>query len=155
MSEVMLPQHLVRYAALVGVERMLAGMTKPGRYGAIQEDGWRLNIIGACGEAAVAKYLGVYWDGAIGDFSAKDVGAIQTRANGRENGDLILHHSDNNEDVFILIIAARLPTVNLAGWILGGEGKRLRFWREASPSRPGRPAFFVPQAALNPMEALL
>ena len=111
---VKLPWHVVRYACMVGIERMLAGQGKPGRYGAIQEDGWRLNVIGACGEAAVAQHFNYYWDGNLGDFAAKDVNHFQVRANGRENGDLIVRGPDKDEDKYILVSG----DISIPGFIL-------------------------------------
>lgn len=152
--EIRLPDHVVRYACMIGTERRLVGMQKPGRYGAIQDDGWRLDIIGACGEAAVAKHFNYFWDGNMGDFKAKDVGKLQVRANGRENGDLILHDYDSDQDIFILVIATHLPLVILAGWLPGIDGKVQDYWREAGKFTLGRPAFFVPQTALHSMRDL-
>jgi hypothetical protein len=152
---VKLPWHVVRFACMIGVERQLAGQGKPGRYGAIQNDGWRLDIIGACGEAAVAQHFNYYWDGNMGNFAAKDVGFLQVRANGREDGDLILHPNDKDEDKFILVIAAKLPMVVLAGWLTGAEGKLEKWKRLAKPGDERPPAFYVPQSALHSMAKLV
>lgn len=149
---VKLPWHVVRYACMIGIERQLAGQGKPGRYGAVRNDGWRLDVIGAVGEAAVAQHYNYYWDGNMGNFEAKDAGPFQCRANGLGNGDLILHDSDKDEDIFILIIAEKLPMVVLAGWLLCSEGKKDRkWWRLACPGDKRPEAHYVPQSALNSM----
>ena len=40
------------------------------------------------------------------------------------------------------------PTFKLRGWIRARDGKPPEFWRDPTQ---GRPAFFVPAAALRPM----
>ena len=140
-------------AAMIGISRNVKGTGKAGRYGVDQvRNGWQIHCDGACGEAAVAKAFGLYWDGSIGDFGATDVGEYQVRTNPNEWGDLILHERDNDADPYILVLSHGSPDFNLRGWIYGSEGKLSEYWRDGSP---GRPAFFVPQDKLRPIEELI
>lgn len=110
-------------------------------------DGLRLHLEGAAGELAVAKFLGRYWNGSLGQMRAGDVGQVQVRTTKHQNGCLILHPSDRDDDVFILAIG-EAPTLRLAGWIRGRDGKQEKFRRDPVG---GRAAFFVPQGALRPI----
>jgi hypothetical protein len=117
------------------------------RYGCQQADGWTVNIEGACGEMALAKLLGMFWSGAIGDLSAADVGHLQVRTTAHATGCLVLHPTDKDAEIFVLMVGTA-PAFRAAGWCYGHEGKRERFWRD--PTGKNRPAFFVPQKLLRP-----
>lgn len=112
------------------------------------DGGWGLHIEGAAAEMAVAKATGRYWDGVWNeiDRSRDDVAGIQVRSTTRDNGCLILHQSDNDNDVFYLVVGLA-PRFRLAGCIRASDGKDQRFWRTDT----GRPAFFVPQSELSPV----
>jgi hypothetical protein len=136
-------------AAMIAVQRQIENLFAGRRdaHGASRDVGWSLHIEGAAGEMAFAKWAGLYWSGNIGNLSADDVGATQVRTRSRHDYDLILHPSDPDNRVFVLVTGTA-PEFRLVGWIWGGEGKRPEFWSD--PAR-GRPAFFVPQSALHPM----
>lgn len=139
-------------AALAGVMRRVQNMKRGtrDRFGQPTTDYWSIDIEGCCGELAVAKYLGRFWSGAIGDISADDVGVVQVRTTGRESGRLILHPEDKDDRVFILVVG-NAPRFDIRGWIIAQHGKRDEFWSDPGT---GRPAFFVPQSALKPIEEL-
>lgn len=148
---VTLDPHEFFYAAMTGVTRQIDNLRsrRQDRYGATQDEAWRLHIEGACGEMAVAKHLGRYWSGTLGNLKAADVGAgMQVRTGGMDHHKLILHPSDPDADVFVLV-TGHAPVLTLRGWIYGRDGKAERWWRDPTGSRP---AFFVPQSALQPMQ---
>lgn len=138
------------FAAHVGAQRRIAGVMRqaPGKYGIDNRNGWQWDIEGAIGELAVAKYLNLFWDGAFGDYLAKDVDELQVRATSLQSGNLILHQEDGNDDTFILAII-ELPAVFLHGWISGTVGKAEENWRETE-----RPAYFVSREKLHAMQIL-
>jgi hypothetical protein len=111
-------------------------------------EGYKIHLLGAAGEVAVAEYLGVYYDGALGRMRATDAGWVQVRTTMYPRGCLILHDTDPDDDVFVLV-TGNPPQLRLEGRIRGRDGKRPEFWRD--PSKKGRPAFFVPQDALGRM----
>ena len=149
---VKLTAHNMFMAGMVGVSRHVKGMNKQGQYGANNnKNGWQYNCDGACGEMCVAKYLNKYWDGALGNFRAQDVGHYQVRTTPNDWGHLLLHPKDEDAEVFILILSHGSPEFILKGWLLGKEGKVDEFWRDGTK---GRPAFFVPQEALHSMDTL-
>lgn len=110
-------------------------------------DPWAADVEGALAEMAVAKHMDRYWSPASSQAPHTipgDVGPLQVRSTTRPNGCLILHPNDPDEAVFWLVTGSA-PTYTLAGWIRGADGKLEQYWREDT----GRPAFFVPQTALN------
>ena len=141
----------VFYGAMAGVMRRVSDM-KVGRapgHGLDPSDEWGVDIRGALGEMAVAKWLGVYWSGRF-EFRGVDVGHVEVRTAAKPTHSLILHDRDPDARPFILVTGT-CREFELRGWVYGSEGKRREFW---SDPKGGRPAYFVPQSALNPMDTL-
>ena len=148
-----LTPHNVRFAGYVGVERAVMDINYSGRYGINNaKSGWQASLMGACGEVAVAKWLGVYYDGALGNFKAADVGEFQVRTNSWLNGDLILHPADKDDEKFILVLAHNPPAYTIYGWAYGREGKKPEFYRQLVEGRPK--VYCPPQRILRPMDTL-
>jgi hypothetical protein len=113
---------------------------------------WTPNIEGAAGEAAVAKHLGIYWFGAIGNLKADDVGPYQVRTNtSRRLDDLILRPKDRDDRVYVSVLSF-LPEFIICGWIGGADGKQAEWLRNGSSGRP--PCYFVPRSVLHPLDTL-
>lgn len=139
-------------AALVGVMRCVKSKYKgyENKHG-LQGPGWNQDIQGACGELAVAKYLNVFWDGTMDSFTAgADVQGLQVRSTDRD-GRLIIRPTDPDDAVFILARGGPLEW-EIAGWILGRDGKQEEFCGDPTGNRPA--AYFVPIHALRPMELM-
>jgi hypothetical protein len=146
-----LSQHNMMMAGLVGVTRHIKGMFKIGTYGIDNSTkGWQANCDGACGEMCVSMTYDKYWDGAIGNFEAKDAGEYQVRSTTYPNGSLILHPRDKDEDVFILVLTHKSPRFILKGWMYAKEGKLEKHWDKDKPN----PAFFVKQKYLHDMSSI-
>ena len=140
-------------AALVGVMREVQNR-KAGRshaWGGDAAEGWSYHVDGACGECAVAKLLGRFWSGAVGDLTADDVGPLQVRATSHSEGRLILHPRDPDNRAFVLV-TGRAPDLTVRGWIPAKEAKRREWWADPTGKRP---AFFVPIGALADMALLM
>lgn len=137
----------IRVAASVGIERRLRAIARnrQHRHSWRGGDVWEIDIQGAAAEMAVAKAVGRYWtDTADPDYEG-DVGQnVQVRWTARPDGSLLLHPDDKPEHAFVLV-TGQIPQFEIRGWLWGAHGKDPRFWREDT----GRPAFFVPQAALR------
>ena len=149
-----LSPHNLLMAGMVGISRQVKNLSRGvrDRYGCDSSQwGWQNHCNGACGELAFAKWKGKYWDGAMNDFAAPDVGAYQVRTSAKANQSLILHPGDSDDDLFVLVLVHALPICTLAGWIPGGAGKHGKWWTTEGVRHP---AFFVPQSALLPMEQL-
>ena len=140
-------------AAHAGIMRQVENV-KLGRvpsHGVKQEHAWTRHIEGCMGEYALAKYLNIYWSGKgnLGDY---DVGnMIDVRTAQKEHYRLILHPEDQDNRIFWLLCGIH-GTYHVKGWILGERGKKQEYW--ADPAG-GRPAYFVPDAALNAPEDYL
>jgi len=135
-------------AAMGGVMRQVLNL-KAGRrhrFGANEAQAWDRHIEGAAGELAVAKTLGIYWPG-VGRLGGPDVGTLQVRT-ARPGGRLIVHPSDADTDVFILV-TGYLPEFTVQGWLYGHEAKNNAYWDD--PTGTERDAFFVPAHALRDM----
>ena len=136
-------------AALVGVMRQITNLRDGRRdaHGASLSTGWQIHIEGACAEYAVAKHLGVFWNGNMGNLKADDVGPFQVRSTEHANGRLILHEGDPSDKLYVLV-TGRCPSYVIQGWIKGEDGQNPKYWTDPST---GRPAFFVTTADLKPM----
>ena len=149
MNVVLTPQELM-IAATVGVMRQITNLRDCRRdaHGAEAKYGWQYHIEGACGECAVAKACGAYWNGNLGNLKADDVGRLQVRAGSGEDYRLIIHDTDPDERKFVLVVGLA-PRYRLCGWLYGREGKRPEFWTDPVGQRP---AYFIPQSLLHPID---
>lgn len=145
--------HEVLLAASVGTMRQVQNLKndRKDKYGADPDNAWTPHIEGACGELAVAKYLGVFWNGALGNLGADDVGNFQVRRRTRMDWDLLIQPDDDDNDAFIAIVG-KLPKLYICGWMMARDAKRQEWW--ADKSGKNRPAFFVPQSALRDISEL-
>src|SRR5262249_2331674 len=86
-----------------------------------QDYAWSANIEGAAGEMAVAKHLGMFWSGAVGDITANDVGPYQVKTNtSRKWDDLILREWNDRRKIYIGVLSF-VPKFVITGWIVGTE----------------------------------
>jgi len=139
-------------AAMIGAKRNIEAKVRrlPDRHG-FTGSGWDAHIEGACGEIAVAKFLGLYWGGSVNTFkTGGDVSGLEVRTRSESHYDLIIRDNDPPDSIYILVIG-QCPTYQVVGWVRGREGKRAEY-RKTHGGRPG--AYFVPQSALRPIEEL-
>ena len=134
------PFELTRAAGL-GVQRQVHNLftSKKDKNSCPTGEGFHCHIIGACGELAVAKSLGVYWLGVLGDFTVPDIGPVQVRTTDCPGGSLILHPDDPDDAPFVLVVGQN-ACYRIVGWIYGREGKNERFWRTEDVRSP---AYFI------------
>lgn len=142
----------VLLGAMAGVVRAISELREGrdfDRYGDYGGGVWERNVQGCCAEKACAKKFDRYhYDGGKNRY---DFGQHQARHTVYPDGKLVLHHSDNDEDPFVLV-TGRAPIFNLVGWLFGHEGKKPEYWDPKAKA----PAFFVPQSKpLRPIEELL
>lgn len=145
----------IRVAVIVGANRNVRAYERGRRhrYGADEARGWSMHTQGAAAEIAVAKAFNRYWTDTPDPDYTGDVGPYHVRSTKHEEGGLLLHPDDPDDGVFVLVVG-EIPVFRLAGWILGREGKRERFWLAGGPGGSGRPCFKVPQRELFPIEEL-
>lgn len=118
-------------------------------------DSLKGHIAGATGELAVAKWLGVYYNGSYNTWKKNpDISSkldIEVRHRINHEHDLIVRHTDLDDSVYVLTTGDG-PEIYIRGWILGHRAKNKRFL-----ANHGRylESFFIPEAHLNPPEELL
>jgi hypothetical protein len=114
-----------------------------------------IHLLGAAGEVAVASYLGLkehlFKETEACRGSDDLPGGIDVKTRSKSRYDLIVQKHENPSKKFVLVTIENRQTL-LHGWCYGNEAMDERYW--ADPAR-GRPAYFVPQSTLHPMEALL
>lgn len=151
MPEITLSWHEAAMASEIGRLRQLVSVKR----GLLDQhgysgDGWSEHIEGACGELAVAKALGRYWDGSVNTFEQPDLPGLQVRTRSQPYYDLIVRPSDSDEDLYVLV-TGRCPRYFVRGWVTGAEAKKEQ-WLQHHGNRPA--AYFVPQSALHEMSDL-
>lgn len=139
------------------------------RYGGTDLLGIDPHFAGIMGEMTVAKKIDRYYCGNFDDFTAADLGShLQVRACSEPTDRLILHpydphtnKGDKDGDVFISAQIERGSwtrktgvNVLLRGWIFGRDGKRPEWWEDGKKGKK-RPAFFVPNSELRPIEDIV
>lgn len=117
--------------------------------------GLKAHIIGAGGEMACAKGLGVYWEPRVNTFKDADLSGplgvgIQVRTRTRHDYELIVRDDDADGDDFVLV-TVEAGEFRIVGHIYGWAAKNSDY-RRAYGGR--EPAFFVPHAALASPDTL-
>lgn len=147
-GQVELSTHELHLAASVGLRRQLSAIAskRPDRHGINAEDGWRAHIEGACGELAVAKFLGKYWDGSVDTFrTLPDLDTVEIRTRSKHYYDLIIRRDDDPSKTYILVTGLA-PSFQVRGWIKGHAAQRDE-WLKTHGGR--EEAWFVPASKLN------
>ena len=153
MADVRLTWREITMGAAVGVARrvrsLAQGLTDSYGYNG-EDDVWSREVNGALAEMAVAKHLGLYWDGSVDTFKRPDVGTLQVRHTVRLDGCLILRPHDPGDGIYVLV-TGQAPMFTIVGCLRGEDGRRDEWVRD-----PGsvRPAHFVPQSELRPLERI-
>lgn len=135
----------------VGLRRLLSSNTKGLNHASTYERGHLKRLeeetLGACGERAFCKALGIYWDGSVDTFHTKaDAGVrYEIRSTTRDDGRLIIRDNDDPDRIYVLV-TGQPPRMTVRGWILGSWARQPS-WR--TDPYGYRPAWFVPQNALN------
>lgn len=146
MIVVTLNENQVLLATTVAAMRHAQNVSNPNRkerYGAEWHE-INKHVVGCYAECAVAKHLNKFWDGAIGNLLAKDVGNIQVRASELKSPSLILHPDDKDDDYFVCVSVDK-NVVTLIGWLHARDGKQDRFWRTDVKN----PAWFITAADMT------
>jgi hypothetical protein len=142
--KVTLTPYELRMAATVGVNRRIDSIAKGVKDQIPLESipRWEIDVEGACAEVAVAKALGLFWDGSVGTFRRPDLhGRIQVRlCRNRRYPSLVVRPKDNDSDIFVLVLGSA-PNYEIVGMIEGGRAKRGQWLKSVSGREP---AYFVP-----------
>jgi hypothetical protein len=113
-------------------------------------EAWFFNVVGAQGEMAAAKALGIYWPASVNAGKEEpDFGDNwQVRTLASHHYDLIVRDNDRDDHRYLLVTGDG-PEFVVHGWILGVDAKNPE-WRRDRGDR-NAPAFWVPQTELIPV----
>ena len=116
-----------------------------------EHDGWGVDIEGAAGEMAVAKFFDQYYVPTLNTFkSMRDSCGCEIRTTKKHSNRLIVREKDDDSHIYILV-TGQIPTFRIRGWMYGREAKQEK-WVEGPNGRS--PAWFIPSEELRPMEEL-
>ena len=109
-------------------------------------DGLNKHKLGAAGELAVAKALGVIWDATVNTYKAPDLGeCVQVRTRSKHDYDMLVRANDKDDEVFIHV-TGQPPNLIVHGWLYGKDAKQEK-WKQNYGNRPS--AYFIPTSELN------
>jgi hypothetical protein len=146
--KITLADHELRMAATVGLHRQLSALARglEDKHGADPEEGWGYHIEGSCGELAVAKSVGRYWDGSVDTFRRiPDLGHVEIRTRSKHCYELIVRKDDDPEKIFIHV-TGRAPHFWIRGWMKGADAQRDEWWQNHGDREW---AWFVPNNELH------
>ena len=138
--------------AILRLHRSLCDKRKDTLYEKRYSDHLRGHFLGACGEVAVAKLLGLHWAGTVDAFKDKPdiLPNIEVRHRFDHKHDLIVRHDDPGERIYVLSTGDP-PDIYVHGWMHGEDAKNDKWLRNYGGHKP---AFFVPQKFLHDLETL-
>lgn len=137
-----------REAAHEGIERRIRaieGHHRPGN-GHSEPNEIQIDCSGAIGELVFALAFDEEWD-AWGRRGGTDVGGMQVRTTGWDQGCLPLQPRDADDELFWLVTGKGLD-YTIRGCVLGWDGKRPPMGTWASKGQTKRPCWWVAQHSL-------
>ena len=150
---VQLAPYEIRMAVAVGTERAMQSIIgKIGDRHICRQDWerWGYDIEAAAAEVAVAKHLGMFFDGSVNTFKRSDLGTQwEVRHTRHPQGHLIIRREDPTYSTYILVVGL-VPRMTVCGWIKGIDGKSPKHWCEMPPPA----AWFVKQIDLYPIDTI-
>jgi len=116
------------------------------------------HIVGAMGELACAKALGVEWEESVNTFKgiADVAGSVEVRTRTKERYELIVRPDDSDDRHYVHVFALPESTGGsrefvIRGFISGRDAKRVEWLRRHGGYRE---AYFVPNSALTPISVI-
>jgi hypothetical protein len=144
-------------AAIAGASRQIKAIRKGCRdaHGYDGTDSWTINIEGSAAEMAVAKALGLYYNGSLDTFrTRRDVGRFEVRQTDTSSGRLIIRPSRDPFAIYVLVVG-KSPKFRVLGWFdYSGRGVLRDEWL-TNFDHPERPKVCaIPQSELRPIAEL-
>jgi hypothetical protein len=134
----------------VNEEKGLRGRNNGPRFGKKALD---VHLLGAAGEMAVASHLGLKHE-LYRETEAKrgscDLPGIDVKTRSKHCRDLIVQKRESPEKLYVLVTIEKGTTL-IHGWCKGEDAMKDEYWADYAG---GRPAYFMPQSKLRPMEEL-
>ena len=153
--QVNLTTYELQLASFVGWRRQLHAVIqdKKDAHGIDPAMGWGVHVNGACGELAVAKLTGRYWDGSVDTYKAGgDMGAqVNIRTRSLHHYELIVRPGDTYSGYWILVTGVA-PRFIVRGYVFGQEIIHVGRVDDFGNGRP--PAYVVSHDKLRDMADL-
>lgn len=148
-----------RNASLVGYSRCVNAVLKNGiNYFPEKYPGqeWYNSIIGACGEAAVAKYLNVYWGAGVDTWKQSDLFGYQCeiRTTHANNACPKIRPTDNRIVIAVIASPNFKTRFKIWGWLYAEAGKQDAWYHADQNSAKPKPCWFPPLAEWYEMDTL-
>jgi hypothetical protein len=122
-----------------------------GAVGSSQEEGLKKHLLGAAGELAFAKAIGVKWEATVDTFKSPDVCGVQVRTRSSTDWDLLVRKGDKDNELFALVVGTP-PKLRVVGGMRACKAKKEKFL--GNHGNHGR-AYFVPQDKLGSIEDMI
>jgi len=143
-----------RNASFVGYSRCVNSVLKnginyfPEKYAG---QAWYNSILGACGEAAVAKYLNVYWGAGVDTFKQSDLWGYQCEIRTTHADKPCPKIRPSDTGIVIAVIASPnfQTTFKIWGWLNAEEGKKPEWYYDDK-----NPCWFPPLDVWHDMYTL-
>lgn len=146
----------MQIAIAVGSARQLSALAsgKRDNHGAKADKAWTMHIEGAAGELAAAKALGIYFSATVDTYKEESdlPGGIEVRTRSQDYYDLLVRDDDPADDTPFVLVVGRPPLLRVPGWLYAHEARSNPDWVKSYANR--KPAYFIPQDALHPIETL-
>lgn len=137
-------------ATSLGTARHMQSVKRTPSRGQPKSASLESHIMGAIGEIAAAKAIGIYPGFTVNNFDGADLGDdIQVRA--CREGRLIVADKDRGDHKYVLVVG-HPPEMNVVGWMWGSDAKRSEWLFDPKNNRP--PAYFVPHEKLHPIKSI-
>lgn len=126
---VTLTEQELEEAALGGVRRRINGLVKNRRSTHPEtpdheQNWWESHVVGAIGEFAVAKALGLPWRATVGQINQKDVGEYEVRTTQLPKP-VLRYRGHNDASSTYILCSYRGNQVLLQGWLPGYTVKQI------------------------------
>lgn len=128
---VTLTEQELEIAALGGVRRRINGLAKKRRSTHPEtpdheQNWWESHVVGAIGEFAVAKALGMDWNPTIGQVDQKDVGDFEVRTTQLPEP-VLRYRTHNDASSTYILCSYRGNQVLIQGWLPGHTVRQLGY----------------------------
>lgn len=143
----------ISHCLAVAKRRNFASFNRENLKVSARSDLW-IHILGACGEAAVCKFLRVPYSGSVNTFRASDLPFnIEVRTRSAPWHDLKIRPDDDDRRRVVMAVCRSIDKpIRLVGWIGAKSGKEIG--PLIDPSGAQKPFHAVPQEMLRPMSEL-
>lgn len=140
------------FVALLRVHHSLKGERKDALFEKDTFKNLDVHMKGTVGEVACSKALGIPWPMHVNVFKGKpDLPPdIEVRLRTNHDHDLIIRDGDDADRRYVLVTGSP-PDLEIRGWLLGSEGKDPKWLKSYGGYKP---AYFIPQRYLHPMETM-